>query len=416
MDTRTAVITGIGAIGPTGAGHARLWDHLVRGAPALGPIRRFDASAYPCRVAGEVADADLLELVEPRKLRTTTRASLLALAATSLALDDARLEPRSVAPEDLAAVVGTALGGWCDAEQQAAVLLERGTRRVNPFVVSGAGSHGPGIEVATALGARGPHWTFGSGCPAGLQAIGHAAALLERGLAEVCVAGGVEAPLSPLGFAGLCRTNELSTLNEPAARASRPFADSHAGMVLSEGACLLVLETAERAARRGATPYAAIAGSHGSCDAQGLHGLDGSGATGAGALTRLLAASGLAPRALDYVCCHANSAPAFDRKELAVLRGALGEDLAGIPISSIKGVIGHPFGAAGAFQTAAAALAMRHSLLPPTANLDTPAPGCAAEHVIGAARPHAVRHALVTSYGYGGINWYLLLRAAGAAP
>ncbi len=181
-------------------------------------------------------------------------------------------------------------------------------------------------------------------------------------------------------------------------------------MVLSEGACFLVLEREELARSRGARVYAEVLGGTSSCDARGLYHFDETGEAGARAIHRLLERTGVTVDQIDYVCAHANSSPAFDRKEALVLKRAFGEFAAKIPVSSIKGVLGHPFGASGAFQTAAAALAMQHSLIPPTHNLEDPDPECDLDLVIGEPRPATIRHALITSYGYGGVNAYLLLR------
>ncbi len=408
MAARRAVITGIGLIGPTGVGHVPFWDAVRAGRSAIGPLRRFDPSLTPCRVAGEVDDEWLAERVDPRKRRTTTRASQLALVAADLAMSDGRLPQSLVLPEAFGVMVGTALGGWADGEQQAAILLERGARRVNPFIAAGAPNHGPGVEVAAAVGAQGPQCTFSTGCPSSLQAIAHGAALIESGIVDSCLVGGTEAPLSPVAFAGLTRTNELATGDDPA-RASRPFDGAHAGMVLSEGSAFLLLESSEQARGRGARIYATVLSGAFSCDAQGMYGAEASGNAAANAIRRLLTTTDTRPDDLDYICAHANSSPLFDRKEITVLTAALGEFLPGIPISSIKGVLGHPFGASGAFQAAAAALAISDGLIPPTANLDTPAPECRARHVQGSALTAALRRVLLTSYGYGGVNGYLLL-------
>lgn len=410
MFGRRVAITGIGIVGPAGVGHGPMWSGLRVGSSALGHLRRFDAAHTSCHVAGEVDEAILAEYVDPRKRRTTTRASQLALVAADLAMGDSHLPRGAIAPEGFAVLVGTALGGWADGEQQAAILLERGARRVNPFVAAGSPNHGPGIEVAAAVGAQGPQYTFSSGCPSSLQALAHGASLIESGLADGCLVGGTEAPLTPVTFAALSRTNELSTIDDPA-RACRPFDAAHAGMVLSEGSAFLVLERLDRARERGATVYATILGGAFSCDAQGLYAAEASGTAAAGAIRRLLTTTGTRPDAIDYICAHANASPLFDRKEISVLSTALGEFLPSIPISSIKGVLGHPFGASGAFQAAVAALAIRDGEIPPTANLESPAAECRARHVITAPLKATLRRVLITSYGYGGVNGYLLLGA-----
>lgn len=410
MTGRRAVITGIGLIGPTGVGQRPFWAALREARSAIGPLTRFNPAVSACRLAGETADEWLAEHVDPRKRRTAPRVSQLALVAAEQALIDARLPAGALAPDALGVAIGTAMAGWADSEQQVAVLLERGARRVNPFIVAGAPPLGPGVEIAAAAGAQGPQTTFGSGCPASLQAIHHGAMLVESGVVDACIVGGSEAPLSPVTFAALSRTGELSTNDDPA-RAACPFDAGHAGMVLSEGAAMLLLEASETARARGATIYASLLGGAFSCDARGLYGADDGGAAGAAAIRRLLTSSGTRPDELDYICAHANASPFFDRKEIGVLSAALGEFLPRVPISSIKGVIGHPFGASGAFQVAATCLAIAHGLIPPTANLETPAAECRACHVVSAPLDRPIHRALVTSYGYGGVNGYLLVGA-----
>lgn len=409
---RQVVITGIGAVSPLGIGHEPFWEAVVHGRPRFQRISRFDTTGYACDVAGEVDRAGLADLLDPRKMRNAAAASQLALCASSLALSDAKLPARQYAPERIGVMVGTALGGWADAEQQIGVLLERGTRRVNPFIVSGAANHGPGVEVATAHDARGPQMTLSTGCPSSLQAIGLGAALVAGGVIDACLVGGTETPINPITFAALGRTQELCAKGIDPEHASCPFDRQHAGIVVSEGSCFLLLESAEAAARRGSQVYAQVCGMSSSCDAQGLYGFDPTGEPGARAVHQLLTETGVAPSELDYVCAHANSSPVFDRKEVLVLRRSLGECAARIPVSSIKGVLGHPFGAAGAFQAAATALAIRHASIPPTHNLRDPDPECDLDHVPYRARAAAIGAALVTSYGYGGVNAYLLLRAA----
>lgn len=406
---RRVVVTGLGLIAPTGVGAHRFWQALLEGPSGIGPLTRFTGTGFPCQVAGQVPDDCCDNLVDPRTIRTTSHATRLALAAAELALRDARLPAGSYEPAACGTVIGSALGGWTEAQQQHAVLLERGARRVNPFAVSGAGAFGPAIEVAAAVGAQGHHLTISSGCPSALQAIAHAAFLVASGGLDICLAGGTESPLNPLTFAALSRTQELST--HAGADASRPFDRGHAGMVLSEGSCIVVLESEEGAAARRVTPYAEIVGGTSSCDAQGMYGIDCKGDAAARAIEHLLRQHEVTPGDLNYICAHANSSPAFDRKEALVLRRALGEFAAAVPISSIKGIIGHPFGASGAFQLAATALAFRHQLIPPTHHLEDPDPECELAHVTGSPRSSALRWALITSYGYGGVNAYLLARA-----
>jgi 3-oxoacyl-[acyl-carrier-protein] synthase II len=406
---RRVIISGIGLIGPTGCGPVSFWRSIVEGQCGIGLITRFDASSYPCQIGGEVDDSSYEQLLDPRKLRTTTHVTQLALAATQLALHDARFRAEAPTAGAMGVTLGTALGGWREAEQQHSVLLERGIRRVNPFIANATPNHTTAAEIASTVGATGAHFTFSSGCPASAQAIAHGAALVGSGELEMCIAGGAESPLIPMVVAGMGRTRELSTRNDAPEHASCPFDREHIGLVLSEGACMFVLETVERALQRGVQPYAEVRGAASSCDANGLYGFDPTGDPGARAIHRALERGDLKIHDVDYVCAHANSSPAFDRKETLVINRAFGEWAARLPVSSIKGVIGHPFGASGAFQTAAAALAIRHQLIPPTHNLEVPDPECNLDYVPGEPRPARVRNVLVTSYGYGGLNAYLVL-------
>lgn len=409
LSSRRVLITGLGAVSPAGAGADSLWKALLYGPSPIRRITRFDPTSYACQIAGEVPDRTYEDLLDPRKLRTTTHVTQLALAATELALRDARLSETTYPSELTGVMLGTALGGWREAEQQHSILLERGVRRVNPFIANGTPNHSTGVEVASAIGAGGAQMTFSTGCPASLQALAHGASLVAIGELDVCLAGGAESPLIPMVIAGMGRTQELSSRNDDPKHASCPFDRAHNGLVLSEGSCIFVLEAAERALARGVQPYAEVRGGASSCDASGLYGFDPTGEPGARAIYRALQRSSLEVGDIDYVCAHANSSPAFDRKETLVINKAFGEWAARLPVSSIKAVIGHPFGASGAFQTAAAALAIRHQLIPPTHNLEVPDPACNLDYVPRTPRPARVRNALVTSYGYGGVNAYLVL-------
>ena len=411
---RPVVITGVGVVSPIGTGLENFWDSLLSGRSGIGRISRFDPTSYACQIGAEVRDRGYEEWLNPRSLRTTTHATQLALGAAHLACVDARLPRGAYAPAATSVTVGTALGGWREGEQQYGILLERGARRVNPFIANGAPNHNPGVEVASAIGAQGPHVTFSNGCSSSLQAIGYGALLVSNGEADLCVAGGVESPLTPVVVASMARTQELSTRNDEPGGASRPFDREHSGIVLGEGSCFVLIESAQRAAERGATRYAEVLGFASSCDAQGVYNFDPSGEPAARAIHRLLTTNGLDPTDIDYVCAHANSSPKFDRKEAIVLRKAFGECAARLPVSSIKGVLGHPLGASGAFQVAASCQTLRHQLIVPTHNLITPDPECDLHFVAEQPRAARVRRILVTSYGYGGVNGCLLLAAPGA--
>jgi len=405
---RRVVITGIGLVSPCGNDLETLWHALLAGRSGIRRISRFDASAFACKVAGEVDDATLATLVDPGMMRSTSHATQLGVAAVLRALQAA-----AIAGEDqsgLALLVGSAIAGLKSTEQQFGVLYERGAKRVNPFIANSSLPFATAGELAAHAGARGYTATITTGCTASTQALALGRLLIASGETDLVLAGGTESPLALTVFASMGRTMELARDDSDPARACRPFDRRHAGMVLSEGACFLILEERERARARGARVYAEVLGGASSCDAQGLFRSDPSGATGGATVSRLLAALGLAPHHVSWLCAHANASPLFDRKETAVAKAAFGEWAARIPVSSIKAILGHPFGAAGAFQAAAACLALQHQIIPPTHFLEEPDEGCDLDYVPNAPRPAVVEHVLISSYGYGGVNSYLLLR------
>ena len=409
--TRRVVVTGIGVVAPTGLGKRPFWDAIIHGPSVVGPITRFDAAAYATRIAAEIRDAGYQDLIPPQKRRTTTLATQYALAATELALRDARVDLECYAPWQRGVVLGTSGGGWYEAQQQVAILLERGAGRVNPFLTNGSANNVAAMEVAVATRSEGTHATLATGCCASMHAIGHAVELIRRGEIECCITGGTEAPISPLVIAAMSRTHELSCSNDDPQHASRPFDRGHNGAVLSEGSAIFVLEHAERALARGAPIYAEALAHTSAMDATDVFKVEQSGVAGARAVESCLRRSGLAPSDLDYVCAHGNSLPHFDRKETIVLKRALGAVAKTVPVSSIKGVLGHPFGASAAFQVAAVSLALQHHLIPPTYNFEEPDPECDLDYVPNRARPAHLRNVLVCSYGFGGLNAYLVLKA-----
>src|ERR1700687_1710225 len=299
---RGVSITGIGVLAPTGLGKEIFRDAIINGYPVIGLITRFDATSYPCGIAAEIRDDGYRSLIAPAKLRTATRTTLYALAATELALRDAHLSAAEYAPHERGVVFGTSLGGWHEAQQQFAILMEKGAHRVNPFLLNGSANHAPAMEVAVVTQSQGTHATFSTGCCASMHAIGHAAELVARGEIECCVTGGTEAPISPLVVAAMGRTRELCCATDDIARASRPFDRDHSGFVLSEGSAVLVLEANGRARARGASIYAEVLGHASAMDATDIFKVDQSGVAGARAIQACLARSGICAQDLDYVC------------------------------------------------------------------------------------------------------------------
>lgn len=403
-------ITGLGVFGPAGPEKEDFWHILLSGRSLTGRLTRFDSTGFPCEIAAEIPDSFYLPLVPANKRRTTNRVTQYAVIAAELALEDAKVSKSKIPADSLGVSLGTSLGGWHEAFQQAIVLTEKGAQRVNPFLAGGAANHIPAVAVARAANARGAHATFSTGCCASMHALGHAAELVARGELDYCLAGGTEAPITPLVLAAMCRSGELSTLNDHPELASRPFDITHNGLVLSEGSAMIFMERLDRARERGAHIYAQVLAHTSSADALDPFDVDPSGEAAARALNLCLARSGIHPADLDYVCANANSLPSLDRKEASTIREALGEFAAKVPTSSIKGAIGHPFGAAASFQLATVCLAMRDGVIPPTANLKEVDPLCNINLVIGETQIANIRHALVCNHGFGGLNAYIALR------
>ncbi|MEW6297708.1 MAG: beta-ketoacyl-[acyl-carrier-protein] synthase family protein [Thermodesulfobacteriota bacterium] len=409
MDRRV-VITGIGLVSPIGIGKEPFWQSLVEGRSGIRRLTRFDPSEYASQIAGEIPDDSYKNLIEPKRLRRMTHVAQLAVAGARLALDDAGLSPDWSNPYTAGAIVGTSLGSLKDGLEQQSILLERGANRINPFLTVSLHINAISAEVAITVGSQGLAFTVAGGCASSLCAIGVASDMIRNGTLDVCLTGGAESPLHPLAFAGLCRTQELATLNESPQHASRPFDRGHNGLVISEGSCILVLEERSRAERRRAHIYGEILGYALGCEAYEAFSLEPSGENATSTLQAALRRSGVAPTDIEWVNAHGSSCPNWDRKETRVLKQALGQAAYSIPVSATKSMTGHTFGAAAAFQVASAALAMQHGWLPPTINLDIPDPECDLDYVPNVARPLTPRICLINSFAYGGINSFLLFR------
>lgn len=412
---RQVVITGIGLVSPLGIGKDAFWRALEEGRSGVRRLTRFDPEGYACQIAGEIPDDSYLEFIEPKKRRRMTHVAQLAVASAQMALDDAGLSPGWPNPYSAGVIVGTSLGTAKDITEQQSVLLERGAARINPFVTVASHINALSAEVAIAARTQGLVFTIGGGCASSLCAMGVAADMIRNGTLDACLTGGAESPLFPLTFAGLCRTQELTCLNEAPESASRPFDRTHDGLVVSEGSCILILEERTRAERRGARIYGEILGHALGCEAYEALTLEPSGANAAHTLQEVLTRTGVTPEEIDWINAHGSSCPNWDRKETRILKKTLGERVYRVPVSATKSVTGHPFGAAAAFQVASALLAMEQGCIPPTINLTTPDPECDLDYVPARARAHAVDVCLINAFAYGGINSFMLLQR-GDAP
>lgn len=410
MPERTrVVITGIGAITTIGTGRDALWAGVQRHTSAAGPITHFDASSYRSRIAAEINDFDPLTYMDRKRRDRLDRFAQFSLAASLLAVADARLEITPARQERTAIYIGSALGGIGFAEEQHRHFLDEGLRAVHPALALAVFGGASSANVALELGITGPTVSNANGCASGAIAIGEAWRLLQLGHVDTVLAGGSEAPLYPLTFGAFSLIKATSTRNDDPAHASRPFDADRDGFVMGEGAAVLVMETLAHAEARGATIYAEVLGYATTNDAYHMTAPRPDGTSVARAMRDALATADLTPDAIDYVNAHGSSTPLNDRTETLAIRAVLGGHADEIPVSGTKGMTAHALGATGAIETAICALALTHQTVPGTANLVTPGPGCDLDYVPGGPRPHAMRYLLKNSFGFGGMNASLVL-------
>ncbi len=403
------VVTGLGVVAPNGIGKEAFWQSLVEGRSGIGPITLFDASDHPCRIAGEVKDFNPQRYFSANgSLKRMARQCQFALAATHMALADASLPEDDLAPSrPVPLLIGIGCAAMDVIEEGMTRLLERGPSRVPTHTVQAGQPHHAASTVAQHLPLVTQAVTISSACAAGLDAIGMATDMVRRGKADVAICGGTDAPINPMTYACLAKSGLLTTrCNDNPQQASRPFDAEPDSGVISEGAGIVVLENLEYALARGATPYMEILGYATHVDSD----LDVSGSGFDAAMEEALANASCHPADINYISAHGPGHPVMDHIETIMIKKVFGRCAYTIPISSIKGVTGNPLSAAGAMQVIACALMMRTDTVPPTTNLDTPAPDCDLDYVPGRARRLHVMRALINSHGLGGGNSALVVK------
>ncbi len=405
------VVTGLGLVTPFGLDIAPFWSGLKNGRSAIRPITLCDVSDFPCKIAGEVPDFDPQQFMSARDARRMSRGSQFAVAAAHLALRDADLIINEDNQNESGALIACGSTSFPETEQTVRALLLRGTTRVSPLYISTALPHMASSQVALQLGLQGYNSSISTVGAASAQAIGEAAAVIRRGDAVVMLAGGAEAPISRLSLASLHAMRTLSARNAEPARASRPFDARRDGFVLSEGAGVLVLERLSYARKRGATIYAEVAGYGSTYDAYHITAPEPHGEGAARAMLHALRNAQIGPQQVDYINAHASGTRQGDRAETLAIKHACNEYAFSIPVSATKSMIGHLTGAAGSVQAAAALLALRHGVLPPTINLDDPDPDCDLDYVPNVARPAEMQTVLTNSFAMGGVNAVLVFRS-----
>ena len=408
--TRRVVITGAGVISPLGTGLTANWDAILEGRSGAGPITQFDAADYPTRFAAEVKDFEPLDYLDRADARRLDRFCQLAVAAARMTIEDSGLAITDDNAERVGVIIGSGIGGLHVWEREHAVLLEKGPRRVSPFLIPMMIGDMASGYVSILHGAKGPNMAVVTACATGTNAIGDAAEIVKRGDAEVMIAGGAEAPVTPLGFAGFCSMRAISARNDAPTRASRPFDRDRDGFVVGEGAGVVVVEALEHAQARGAKVYAEIIGYGMSGDAYHITAPAPNGAGAARSMRAALGDAGLEPEAVDYINAHGTSTSLNDQLETEAVKTVFGEHAYRLAISSSKSQIGHTLGAAGAIELIYCLLALQHQTAPPTINYEHPDPACDLDYVPNTARPMRLTTVMSNSFGFGGHNAVLIIR------
>ena len=407
---RRVVISGVGMVSPLGIGNQSNWDGLIQGRSGIGPITRFDASDYPCRIAGEVKGFNPEDWVPKKDVKKMDLFIHYAMAASEIAMKDAAFQVAPAEADRVGVFIGSGIGGLPSIERQHAILLREGPRRVSPFFIVGLIVNMASGQVSIRYGAKGPNQAACTACATGTHAIGDAFEIIKRGDADVMIAGGCEGVIAPLCMGGFSAMRALSTRNDDPQTASRPFDRDRDGFVISEGAGVVILEELGHAVRRNAKVYAEVAGYGTSGDAYHVSAPAEDGDGPVRVMRRAIEDAGIDPSAIDYVNAHGTSTPQGDVVETRAIRTVFGERARSVAVSSTKSMTGHLLGGAGGLETAILAMVVERDVVPPTINYTTPDPECDLDYVPNEARKMTVRFGLNNSFGFGGTNAALVLK------
>jgi 3-oxoacyl-[acyl-carrier-protein] synthase II len=408
--SRRVVVTGVGLVSPLAIGTQANWAALCAGASGIGPITRFDASLFSARIAGEVKGFDPLQFLDKKDVKKMDVFIQYALAASQFAVDDARLEVTPELADYVGVFIASGIGGFQTIEGEHKELLKGGPRRISPFFIPASIINLAAGQVSIRFNARGPNLATCTACTASAHAIGEAFEIIRRGDADIMIAGGSEAAITPMGVGGFAAMRALSTRNDEPQKASRPFDKDRDGFVMGEGSGILILETLDRAQARGASIYAEIVGYGLTSDAYHLTGQPEEAHGAIRSMTMALRKAGVDPSAVDYINAHGTSTPINDPTETRGVKTLFGDHAYTLAMSSTKSMTGHLLGAAGGLEAGITALAVKHQIAPPTINLDNPDPACDLDYVAHTARPMPIRYALSNSFGFGGTNGTLLMK------
>jgi len=409
-EMRRVVVTGVGAVTPVGNTAEEFWAALIQGKSGIGPVTRFDASSLPTRIAGELKGFDPLRYIDKKDDRKLDPFLKYAIACAAMAVEDAGLNVERVDRTRFGVLVGSGIGGITTLLETHKVLLEKGPDRVSPFFIPMLIINMASGLISMRFGARGPNSSVVTACATGNHAIGDAMRIIQRNDADVMIAGGSEAIILPLTFAGFCQMKAMSTRNDDPERASRPFDATRDGFVCGEGGGLLVLESLDHALARDARIYAEVVGYGMTGDAHHMTAPDPEADGASRAMSLALRDAGVEPTSVGYINAHGTSTLYNDKSETMAIKRVFGDHARKLAVSSTKSMTGHLLGAAGGIEAIATAFAIHHGILPPTINYETPDPDCDLDYVPNQARKQDVEIALSNAFGFGGTNATLVLR------
>ncbi|UCD65009.1 MAG: beta-ketoacyl-ACP synthase II [Candidatus Zixiibacteriota bacterium] len=410
------VITGMGVVSPLGISLDQFWNAVLAGQSGVGAITRFDVSAFPTKIAAEVKGFNPVEHIDKKEARRMDLSEQYAMVATDQAIRDAGIDTKAIDLDRCGVVIGSGIGGISTFEKQHSLLKTSGPGRVSPFFIPMMIIDMCAGLVSIKYGFRGPNYATVSACASSAHAIGDAFRIIQRGEADIMIAGGAEATITPTALAGFCQAKALSTRNDEPERASRPFDRDRDGFVMGEGAAILVLESYEMAKARGARIYAELKGAGSTADAFHMTAPHPEGYGARKSIELALKDAGISGEQVDYVNTHGTSTDLGDISETKAIKEVLGEHAYRIPINSTKSMIGHLLGAAGAIELVVTAKSIQEQAVHPTVNLDNPDPECDLDYVPGHKRASTINNAISNSFGFGGHNVTLVIgRVDGAA-
>ncbi len=407
---KRVVVTGVGLVSALGLGTETTWRNILEGESGIGPITRFDTAGFPCTFAGEVKNFDPLRFVEPKTARRMDPFIQYAIAASYFAVECSGLEIDVTNRDRVGVYIGSGIGGFSTIEKEHANFLQRGPRKISPFFIPSSIINLAAGQVSIRFGAAGPNSATCTACSAGCHALGDSMRIIQRGDADVMIAGGAESAITPMAVGGFAAMKALSTRNDEPQKASRPFDRKRDGFVIGEGAGILILEELEHARRRKAPIVAEFVGYGMSGDAFHITAPPEHGTGAVRVMEATLKDAGVEPAQVEYVNAHGTSTPPNDRIETHAIKQVFGQHAYRLAVSSTKSMTGHLLGAAGGLEAGITVLAIRDQVIPPTINLDEPDPQCDLDYVPHQARPAEIRYAMSNSFGFGGTNASILFQ------